>query len=88
MFAFIKRNNSDAKFLALQSLYHIFSDLHRKVSKTLICNISLEKKTTCLSVLKNVPMLGETNNQFYMALVTINLIGRSPPLPIPNRKIL
>ena len=24
-------------------------------------------------------MLGETNNQFYMALVTINLIGRSPP---------
>jgi hypothetical protein len=29
------------------------------------------KKTTtktCLSALKNVPMLGETNNQYYMAL--------------------
>jgi hypothetical protein len=40
-----------------------------------------QKKTTCLSALKNVPMLGETNNQFYMALVTINLIGRFPPPP-------
>jgi hypothetical protein len=25
------------------------------------------KKNTCLSALKNFPMLGETNNQFYMA---------------------
>jgi hypothetical protein len=70
-------------FWHYKCLYHIFSDLHRKVSKTLICNISLGKKTktkkTCLSALKNVAMLGETNNQFYMALVTINLIGRFPP---------
>jgi hypothetical protein len=42
-------------------------------------------KKTCLSALKNVAMLGETNNQFYMALVTINLIGRFPPPP-PTKK--
>jgi hypothetical protein len=44
MFAFIKRNKSDAKFFASQNLYDIFSDLHGKDSKTLICNISSEKK--------------------------------------------
>jgi hypothetical protein len=27
-----------------------------------------KKKKTCLPVLKNFPMLGETNNQFYLAL--------------------
>jgi hypothetical protein len=71
MFAFIKRNKSDAKMFASQNLYDIFSDLHGKVSKTLICNISRErkKKKTCLPALKNFPMLGETNNQFYLALV-------------------
>jgi hypothetical protein len=30
-----------------------------------------QKKPTCLSALKNVPMLGETNNQFYMANMNI-----------------
>ena len=52
------------------NLYDIFSDLHGKDSKTLICNISLskKKKKTCLPALKNFPMLEETNNQFYLAL--------------------
>jgi hypothetical protein len=40
MFAFIKRNKSDEKKFASQNLYDIFSDLHRKDSRTLICNIS------------------------------------------------
>jgi hypothetical protein len=38
MFAFIKRK-SGAKFFAQQNLYDIFSDLHGKNSKTLMCNI-------------------------------------------------
>jgi hypothetical protein len=53
-----------------KSLYDIFSDLHRTDSITLICNISWKfkkKKKTCLPALKKFPMLGETNNQFYMA---------------------
>ena len=62
-------------FLHSKSLYDIFSDLHGKDSKTLICNISWKlKKTnkqTCLPALKNFPMLGETNNQFYMANMNI-----------------
>jgi hypothetical protein len=61
---------SDAKFFASQNLYDIFSDLHGKDSKTLICNISSEKKEEekpCLPALKNFPILGETNNQFYLA---------------------
>jgi hypothetical protein len=33
--------------------------------------ISLERKKTCLPALKNFPMLGETNNQFYMAVRTV-----------------
>jgi len=37
---FIKRNKSDAKFFASQNLYDIFSDIHGKDSKSLICNIS------------------------------------------------
>ena len=64
-----------------KSLYDIFSDLHGKDSKTLICNMSWKlekiKNTACLP-LNFFPMLGETNNQFYMALVTINLIGQFP----------
>ena len=37
--------------------------------------ISLEekKKETCLPALKIVPMLGETNNQFYMAFASTYL---------------
>jgi hypothetical protein len=45
MFAFIKRNKSDGKMFASQNLYDIFSDLHGKDSKTLICNRHLPGKS-------------------------------------------
>ena len=70
-------------FLHSKSLYDIFSDLHEKDSKTLICNISWklrrknkQTKQPYLPALKNFPMLGETNNQFYMALMEENIILR------------
>jgi hypothetical protein len=37
------KNKTDAKICS-QNLYDIFSDLHGKDSKTLICNISWERK--------------------------------------------
>jgi hypothetical protein len=50
----------------MQNFLHsktLFSDLHGKDSKT-----SLEKKKKKkLPAHKNFPMIGETNNQFYMA---------------------
>jgi hypothetical protein len=36
----ISNEISDGKIFASQNLYDIFSDLHGKDSKTLICNIS------------------------------------------------
>ena len=54
MFAFIKRNKSDVK------LFEQNPDLQYLLRE--------KKKKTCLPALQIFPMLGETNNQFYLAL--------------------
>ena len=75
MFTFIKWNKSDAKAFMIY-----FLTFTRKIAKPWFAisleNWEEEKKKTRLPALKIFPMLGETNNQFYMALMEENIILR------------